>query len=84
MRIENSLHWAEVSTQLYDQLYSVGFNPDLHKLIGNINVMIVDLSRHEVEARRIKKPEYTKDKVEQINKAIDHLEKLLLIAQLMK
>jgi hypothetical protein len=46
--------------------------------------MIVELSKAEVEARRIHKPEYTKEKVDAINKAINHFEKILLIAQLMQ
>ena len=53
-------------------------------MASNIDKMVEDLSKHEVEARRIGKPEYTKEKVEAINQAINHLEKLILIATLIQ
>jgi hypothetical protein len=84
MQIQTSLDWEKVGTELTVQLNRLPYNNDLRKLIHNIDIMIVDLSKAEVEARRIHKPEYTKEKVDKINKAIDQLEKWLLIAELMK
>jgi hypothetical protein len=84
MQIQTSLDWERVGTELTVQLNRLPYNNDLKKLIHNIDIMIVDLSKAEVEARRIHKPEYTKDKVDKINKAIDQFEKWLLIAELMK
>ena len=84
VKIETSLDWGEVGVELTRQLNNLPFNYDLRLLIGNIDKMIVELSKAEVEARRIRKPEYTKEKVDNINKAIDHLEKLILIAELMR
>lgn len=84
MKIETSLDWLEVGGKLTRQLNNLPFNYDLRLLIGNIDKMIVELSKAEVEARRIHKPEYTKQKVDNINQAIDHLEKLILIAELMR
>ena len=83
VKIETSLDWMDVGGMLTRQLNNVPFNYDLRRLIANIDKMVIDLSKAEVEARRIHKLEYTKEKVDDINKAIDHLEKLLLIAQLM-
>lgn len=83
MKIESSLDWGEVGGELTRQLNKLPYNRDLRKFINNIDHMIVDLSKAEVEARRINKLEYTKEKVDSINQAIDHLEKLILIAQLM-
>jgi hypothetical protein len=82
MKIETSLDWGEVGGELTRQLNKLPYNQDLRKVINNIDHMIVDLSKAEVEARRINKPQYTKEKVDDINKAIDHLEKLILIATL--
>ena len=84
MQIQTSLDWEKVGTELTVQLNRLPYNNDLKKLIHNIDIMIVDLSKAEVKARRIHKPEYTKDKVDKINKAIDQFEKWLLIAELMK
>jgi hypothetical protein len=83
MKIQTSLDWGEVGVELTRQLNKLPYNPDLRKFIHNIDIMITELSKAEVEARRINKLEYTKEKVDEINKAIDHFEKLLLIAQLM-
>lgn len=84
MQIQTSLDWQEVHTELRKQIEQVPFNPDLRRMLNNISNMVSELSSAEVETRRINKPEYNKEQVETINKAISHFEKLLLIAQLMK
>jgi hypothetical protein len=83
MKIETSLDWQAVYKVLRHRLHNLPYNPDLYKMATNIDKMIESLSKNEVEARRIHKPEYTKQEVDRINKAIDHLEKLMLIAKLM-
>ena len=50
----------------------------------NIDSMVNELSKLEVSFRRSGKYSLLDDKVLQINNAINHLEKLILIAQLMK
>ena len=83
MQIQTSLDWQAVHTELRKQIGQLPFNPDLRRMLNNISNMVSELSQAEVESRRINKPEYNKLKVDDINKAIDHLEKLLLIAKLM-
>lgn len=83
MKIRNSLEWSNIASELYKQLHDVGYNQDLMRMIQNINKMVAELSKREVEARRIKKPEYNQAFIDEINKAIDHVEKLLLVAKLM-
>lgn len=83
MKIESSLDWNEVGDELMRQINLLPYNRDLRKFAHNISVMVIELSKAEVEARRINKLEYTKEKVDDINKAIDHLEKLILMATLM-
>jgi len=83
MQIENSLDWQAVHTELRTQIGQLPFNPDLRRMLNNISNMVSELSQAEVEARRISKMSYTETKVVQINEAIKHLEKLLLIAKLM-
>lgn len=83
MRIDTSLDWWKVDIELTKQIESIGYNPDLSKMLKNIESMIDDLSKLEVEARRTHVQHYTKAKLDKINSAIDHLEKLLLIAKLM-
>ena len=83
MQIQTSLDWGEVGSELTKQLNNLYWNHDLRRIIANIDKMVIELNKAEVEARRLHKPEYTKQKVDEINKAIDHLEKLILIATLM-
>jgi hypothetical protein len=82
MQIQSSLDWNSVHSELRTQIGQLPYNPDLRKMLNNISNMVSELSSLEVETRRLNKPEYTKQKVDEINKSIDHLEKLLLIAKL--
>ena len=84
MQINSSLDWHSVHSTLRSQIGRLPYNPDLTRMLNNISNMVSELSSHEVNARRMNKMEYTKDKVDAINKAIDHLEKIILIAELMK
>lgn len=83
VKIENSLEWSDVRSSLVKQLDSIGYNPDLRKMLKNIDSMVIEFSKLEVEARRTRKTTYSDNQKDKINKAIDHLEKLLLMAKLM-
>jgi hypothetical protein len=84
MKIETALDWQEVSMQLRKDLDDIGYNPDLKKMFNNIQLMVTELSKLEVNGRRLRTTNFTKDILEKINKAIDHLEKLILMGLLMK
>jgi hypothetical protein len=84
MKIETALDWDKISTQIQKQMTAAGYNPDLTRMLKNIDTMVTELSKLEVTFRRIHKSNMTDDKVAEINKAIDHLEKLVLMANLMK
>jgi hypothetical protein len=84
MKIETALDWQEVSIQISKDLNSIGYNPDLKKMFNNIQLMVTELSKLEVNGRRIRSTNYTQSQVEKINKAIDHLEKLILMGLLMR
>jgi hypothetical protein len=84
MKIERAIDWNKVSDQLRSQMSSAGYNPDLTKMLKNIDTMVTELSKLEVLGRRTQKYSFLDEKVLQINNAISHLEKLILIAQLMR
>ncbi len=84
MKIQTALDWQEVSAQIRRDLDRVGYNPDLKKMFNNIQLMVTELSKLEVNGRRLRATDYTLPQVEKINKAIDHLEKLILMGLLMK
>jgi len=83
VNIESSLDWPKVSNELLSQFNSIDYNPDLRKMYKNIEKMISELSRLEVEARRTHIVHYAQFKLDEVNKSIDHLFKLLLMAKLM-
>jgi hypothetical protein len=84
MKIERALDWNKVSSDLSSQMNGIGYNPDLHRMHKNIDKMVTELSKLEVSFRRTQKFEMLDDRVAEINTAINHLEKLVLMANLMK
>jgi len=84
MKIERALDWNKVSSDLSSQMNGIGYNPDLVRMHKNIDKMVTELSKLEVTIRRTGKFSMLDDRVAEINKAINHFEKLLLMANLMK
>jgi hypothetical protein len=84
MKIERAIDWNQVSIELSKQMNGIGYNPDLVRMHKNIDKMVTEVSKLEVNLRRTGKYNMLDDKVAEINKAITHLEKLLLMANLMK
>jgi hypothetical protein len=83
MEIKKALDWQPISIQLRKQLRSLSYNPDLKKMVDNIENMVTELSRSEVIARQTRRTYHLEGQIEKINKSINHLEKLILIAQVM-
>ena len=84
MKINRALDWNQVSSNLSSQMNGIGYNTDLHRMHKNIDKMVTELSKLEVNLRRTGKFEMLNDRVTEINNAINHLEKLVLMANLMK
>ena len=84
MKIQTALDWQEASIQISKDLNRIGYNPDLRKMFNNLQLMVTELSKLEVNGRRLKTNNFTQTQVDKINKAIDHLEKLILMGLLMK
>jgi hypothetical protein len=82
MKINQSVDWDLIGSRLFLQVSSLPYNVDLHRIYTNISGMIAELSKLEVDARRIRKIYVLDEKVAKINEAIDRLEKLLLMAKL--
>jgi len=82
MAIQNSLEWNKEKDRLKKHLSSINYNPNLHKVLGNIDIMVQDLSRLEVEARRMHNGTKLVDSLSKINQSIIQLEKLIVIAKL--
>lgn len=83
MELKVALDWQIISANLRKDLKNVSHNPDLKKMLQNIEDMVTELSRSEVIARQTKRTSMLTSQIEKINKSIGHLQKLILIAQIM-
>jgi hypothetical protein len=83
MELKVALDWQTISASLRKQLASMNYNPDLKQMLNNIESMVTELSKSEVVARQTKRTYHLTSQIEKINKAINHLEKLILIAKVM-
>jgi hypothetical protein len=79
MEIKTSGDWWAIEQELKTQLKSMNYNSDLYKMKDNITVMVVELNKAEVTARRLKNFKYLEPKIAEINSAINNLEKWILM-----
>lgn len=84
MKIETAADWTPVKDEFRSIMKGIGYNPDVHRIIRNIDSMVTELARLEVEARRTRKLHTLQEKVVKINDAIKMLEQWLMIAALMR
>lgn len=81
--ITNAIDGVQKCDQLRHELSLLKYNPDLRKMLQNIENMVTDLSKKEVECRRTRNTRLLEQPLVQTNSAIDHLEKLILVAKIM-
>ena len=79
MEIKTLADWPEIERELHTQIRLVKYNSDLLKMKRNIDAMLTELSKAEVEARRLKNTKYLQPRIKDINIAIDKLEKWILV-----
>ena len=81
-RFETALEASKVVDDLYRQLRTISFNKDLYKYHKNCQGLVSVLGCAEVKARQSHKKSLTDEPRENLAKAIDYLEKMILIAKL--
>jgi hypothetical protein len=84
MKIEKSTDWETVKDELRSMVRGIGYNPDLNRMLKNIDLMVNELSKKEVDARRTRSMSRLQGDVDKINEAITQVEKWLMIAALMQ
>lgn len=84
MKIHSATEWSTVHDSIRADLRKINYNPDLHRLLKNIDGMVVDLSRLEVDARRTRVYTYVNEQLDQINETIVKLDKLIVMALMMQ
>jgi hypothetical protein len=81
--IKTSLDWENRRQELMTQMRKLDYAPDLRRMLKNIDTMVVELSKLEVESRRTKSTTRSDGQLRRINESIDALEKWLMLAILM-
>jgi len=79
MKIDKSSDWHLVDLEFNSQISALNFNADLNKMKRNLEKMVTELNKSEVEARRLKTNKYIQPKIDEINIAIDQLEKWIIV-----
>lgn len=83
MEIKTALDGIEVCDNLRKELSQIRYNPDLQKMLKNISNMVTDISKLEVECRRVHSRMVLETPLKKVNESVDHLQKLILMAKLM-
>jgi hypothetical protein len=83
MKIKNSLDWDLVRYDLKQQILKLPYDTSIRQMLKNIDRMVDDLSKTEVEARRTKVAYYRDEKLSKVNEAIESLDKIIMIGILM-
>jgi hypothetical protein len=83
MEITSSLEWVTVRAEIVSQIHRLDYNADLRKMLKSIDHMVEELSKLEVEARRINKTTKTQPKIDAINNAIETLDQFITMAALL-
>ncbi len=81
-RFNTALEAHDIMNVVFKQLKECRFNPELHLYYRNIEKMITTLSTLEVQARQTHKYHKVEAYVIEIEKAIDYLEKMIIISKL--
>lgn len=84
MDIKTALEGREVCDKLRSDLAKIRYNPDLIKMLKNIEKMVTEISKLEVVCRRTVSQVILERPLRELNEAITHLQKLILVAQLME
>lgn len=84
MEIKTALEGREVCDNLRKELSKIRYNPDLNKMLKNIENMVTEISKLEVTCRRTVSKVVLETPLKNLNESIAHLKKLILIAQLME
>ena len=83
MSQRSALSYRQQCETIRHSLKTIRFNGDLHKMLRNIEKMVTDLSKLEVNCRHHSKTYQLEEPSKKIENSIDHLEKLILMARLM-
>lgn len=80
--ISNAIHASTIVSSLKQEAGKLNYNKDLHKLIGNLDKLVANLSNAEVKARQSHKQSVLVQPKQDLVEAINYAEKMLMIMRL--
>jgi hypothetical protein len=83
MEIKTALEGREICYELSKELSKLRYNPDLAKMLHNIENMVTDISKIEVTCRQSRNREVLRIPLNKLNDAVNHFRQLILVAKLM-
>jgi len=83
MDIKTALEGREVCDRLRKDLSTIRYNPDLTKMLRNIDNMVTEISKLEVISRRTVSRTLLQEPLKKLNESVKHLDKLIIVAKLM-
>jgi hypothetical protein len=84
LMINSAIQGREVCDHLRVELTQISYNPDLKKMLKNIEQMVRELSQKEVKCRQSTTKHSLVEPIAKINNSVIHLSNLILIARLME
>lgn len=83
MEITKATDWQRVRPAIENKLSHSPVNPDLRKMLKNIDAMVSALSKQEVVARHNTDHYTIREELVKVNAAIKHLDQLIFMNQFM-
>ena len=82
MTFETAVDAQKLIHALRIRLKELHYNPDLKKMVENLDVLVTELSKAEVIARTNRAPGIAQKPKEELAKAIHYADNMLLLAKL--
>jgi hypothetical protein len=79
---ETAVEAQKIVDNLFRRLRELNYNPDLKKMMKNIEHLVTELSKAEVIARTNRSPGIAQKPREELAKAITYADNMLLLAKL--
>ena len=79
---ETAIEAQKIVRTLRDRLKSLKYNPDLKKMVDNLDFLVTELSKAEVVARNNRTPGLIQKPREELAKAITYADNMILLAAL--
>jgi len=79
---KTAIEAQKIVDNLFRRLKELNYNPDLKKMMKNLEHLVTELSKAEVVARTNHSPEIAQKPREELAKAIHYADNMLLLAKL--